>query len=178
MDVNAPHLRFKDQNRLERTWTIHLIALEKITKGTILIVVALRMLTLLGQDVHELAVNFVTRHGIDVGNRYAQAVLERLLGAGDKQLITWSTVAFVYATFLLIEGLGLWYQKKWAEYLTAAGTALLIPLELFEIYERFTAIRVAILVVNVFIVWYLVTRLMDEAKLAGSITGKTVRGNA
>jgi len=87
-------------------------------------------------------------------------------------------VAFVYATFLLIEGLGLWYQKKWAEYLTAAGTALLIPLELFEIYERFTAIRVAILVVNVFIVWYLVTRLMDEAKLAGSITGKTVRGNA
>ena len=74
MDVNAPHLRFKDQNRRERTWTIHLIALEKITKGTILIIVALRMLTLLGQDVHEWAVNFVSRHGIDVGNRETGAV--------------------------------------------------------------------------------------------------------
>jgi uncharacterized membrane protein (DUF2068 family) len=178
MDVNAPHLRFKDQNRRERTWTIHLIALEKITKGTILIIVALRMLTLLGQDVHEWAVNFVSRHGIDVGNRYAQAVLERLLGVSDKQLITWSTVALIYSTFLFIEGLGLWYQKRWAEYLTAAGTALLIPLELFEIYERFTPLRVAILVINVFIVWYLVTRLMDETRLRAEAVQEAIRGNA
>jgi uncharacterized membrane protein (DUF2068 family) len=162
MDVTAPHLRFKEQGRRERTWTVRLIAIDKLSKGTILILVALRMLTLLGQDVHEWAVEFVSRHGIDVGNRYAQLVLERLIGVGTKQLITWSSVALVYSLVLFVEGFGLWYQKRWAEYITAIGTALLIPLELYEIYERFTWIRMAIIVVNVFIVWYLSTRLRDE----------------
>jgi uncharacterized membrane protein (DUF2068 family) len=68
----------------------------------------------------------------------------------------------VYSALLFTEGLGLWFQKRWAEYLTAIGTALLMPLELFEIYERFTFIRLAILILNGFIVWYLVTRLRDE----------------
>lgn len=162
MDVTAPHIRYKDQDRRERTWTIRLIAIDKITRGTVLILVALKLLTLLGKDVHEWALQFVTRHGIDIANRYAQAVLERLVGVGNRQLVTWSAAALVYSMLLFIEGLGLWYQKRWAEYITAVGTALLIPLELFEIYERFTWIRLAILLINAFIIWYLANRLRAE----------------
>lgn len=177
MDVTAPHIRYKDQDRRERTWTIRLISLEKISKGTILILVALRMLTLLGKDVHEWAEQFVTRHGIDIANRYAQLVLEKLVGVGNKQLVTWSILAFIYSMLLFIEGLGLWYQKRWAEYITAIGTALFIPLELYEIYERFTWLRVAILVINAFVVWYLATRLRDEHRVVfgGNNTVSTSR---
>src|SRR5258708_28257514 len=143
---------------------IHFIALEKTIKGTVLIIVAFKLLTLFDRDVHTWAADFVTRHGIDIGNRYIQAGIERLVGIGNTQSVEFSVVALVYAGLLFTEGIGLWLQKRWAEYLTAISTALLIPLEVYEIYQRFTWVRIAILAINIFIVWYLSTRLKDEKK--------------
>lgn len=171
MPMSKPHLRYKKQTRRERTLTIHLISLEKTIKAIVLIVVAFKLLSLIDQDVHKWASDFVTRHGIDIGNRYVHSALEKLVGVGNGQIITWSSVAFVYSSVLLTEALGLWFQKRWAEYLTAISTGLLMPLEIYEIYERFTVVRVGILIINGFIVWYLATRLRDEKKEMVEITG-------
>jgi phosphoribosylanthranilate isomerase len=153
--------------------TIHLIAIEKTIKAVILIVVGFKLLTLVGQDVHAWASDFVARHGIDIGNRYVQAALERLVGISSGQIAFWSMVALVYSAVLLVEASGLWLQKRWAEYLTVVSTALLVPLELYEIYERFTWVRIAILAINIFIVWYLATRLRDEKKeTIGDVDGR------
>jgi uncharacterized membrane protein (DUF2068 family) len=165
MGLNAPHLRYKDQTKRERTWTIHFIALEKIVKGSVLIVVAVKLLSFINGDIHAWAADFIVRHGIDIANRYVSSALERLVGIGNNELITWSTIAFIYSTLLFTESLGLWFQKRWAEYLTAISTALFLPIEAYEIYERFTWIRVSILVLNIFVVWYLATRLKDEKTL-------------
>ena len=166
--MKKPHLRYRNQTPRERTWTIHFIAFEKALKGVVLLAIALRMLTLFNRDVHAWAGDFVTRHGIDLTNRYVQTALERLSGVGNKQLVAFSVVAVVYAALLFTESVGLWLQKRWAEYLTAFATALFIPFELYELYERFTWVRIAILVLNVFVVWYLVTRLRDEKKEANN----------
>lgn len=165
--MNRPHLRYKDQTGRERTWTIHFIALEKMLKGAVVIVIAVELLTFLNSDIHAWALDFVDRHGIDAGNRFVHSALEHLVGVHNNQLITWSSIAVAYAALLFTEGLGLWFQKRWAEYLTAVGTALLLPLEIYEIYEKFTWLRIGIFILNIFIVWYLVTRLRDEKVLAG-----------
>lgn len=168
--MNRPHLRYKDQTRRERTWTIHFIALEKILKGTVVIVIAVELLTFINGDIHAWALDFVDRHGIDAGNRFVHSALEHLVGVQNGQLITWSSIAVVYAALLFTEGLGLWFQKRWAEYLTAVGTALLLPLEIYEIYEKFTWLRLGIFILNIFIVWYLITRLRDEKVVSGEFT--------
>ena len=162
MPLSKPHLRYKKQTPRERTITIHLISLEKTVKAIILIFVGLKLLSLFGQDIHAWAADFVTRHGIDIGNRYVQMMLEKLTGVSNSQIVTWSVVAFFYSGVLLVEALGLWLQKRWAEYFTAISTALLIPIEIYEIYERVTWVRIAALAINIFIVWYLATRLRDE----------------
>ena len=149
-----------------------MISIEKTVKAVILIIVGFKLATLVNQDVHTWAADFVTRHGIDIGNRFVHAALQRLVGITSSQIITFSVVAFFYSTVLLVEAAGLWLQKRWAEYLTAISTALLMPLEIYEIYERFTWVRVAILLINAFIVWYLVTRLRDEKKEVVEITGE------
>jgi phosphoribosylanthranilate isomerase len=171
MPLSQPHLRYKTQTRRERTLTIHLISIEKTVKALVLIVVGLKLLTLFDQDVHAWASDLVTRHGIDVGNRFVHAALERLVGVTNSQIVTFGVVALFYSAVLLVEATGLWLQKRWAEYLTAISTALLLPLELYEMYERFTWVRIAIFVINVFIVWYLVTRLRDENKETIAGTG-------
>jgi uncharacterized membrane protein (DUF2068 family) len=162
--TSKPHLRYKAQTPRERTLTIHLISIEKTIKAAVLLIVGFKLLTLVGQDLHSWASDFVTGHGIDVGNRYVQAALERLVGVTGGQIVTSAVVAIVYSGVLLIEATGLWLQKRWAEYLTSISTALLIPLEVYELYERFTWVRISILSINMFIVWYLFTRLRDEKK--------------
>jgi len=165
--LKTPHLRYKNQTPRERTWTIHFISIMKVVKGLILVAVGIKLLTLLGRDVEAWATDFVTRHGIDLANKFVHSVLEKLSGVGNTQLVEFSTVAFLYSALLFTEGVGLWLQKRWAEYLTAIATSLLIPLEIYEIYEKFTWVRVGILVLNLFIVWYLITRLKDEKNESG-----------
>ncbi len=168
--MKGPHIRYKLQTGRERTWTICFIALERVIKGTIVLVIAFKLLSFLDRNVHDLAENFITRHGINSANRVVHAALERLVGIGNTQLIELSVGAVVYSASLYLEGIGLWLQKRWAEYLTTILTALLIPLEIYEAIEKFTFVRILILAFNVFIVWYLSTRLLDESNENRSLT--------
>ncbi|MBS1795737.1 MAG: DUF2127 domain-containing protein [Acidobacteria bacterium] len=162
--MNKPHLRYKNQTPKERDWTIHIIAVLKFLKGVVLLVVGIKLLTLLNRDVAEWAMAFVNRHGIDAENRFVHAVMEKLAGVDRNQLMMMSGGAFLYSTLQLTEGVGLWFEKRWAEYLTVVATSLFVPLEVYELVEKFTWVRVVILLVNLAIVWYLATRLKDEKK--------------
>jgi uncharacterized membrane protein (DUF2068 family) len=63
--------------------------------------------------------------------------------------------AFSYAGISMVEGIGLYLEKAWAEYLTLAITASFLPWEIFEIIRRVTTTRVGLLVANVLIFIYL-----------------------
>ena len=52
-------------------------------------------------------------------------------------------------SLLLTEGIGLLMRKHWAEYFTVISTAVFIPLEVYEIFHRFTLTKVGVLAVNV-----------------------------
>jgi len=56
----------------------------------------------------------------------------------------------------VVAGVGLWMQKRWAEWLTVIITASLIPLEVWELIFRPTIGIGAVLVANTAIVIYLV----------------------
>lgn len=70
---------------------------------------------------------------------------------------TLKLVAAVFVVYALIEGLeavGLWYQRRWAEYLTLIVTASLLPLELYELSLRLSVLTIAInLAVVVYLLW-------------------------
>jgi uncharacterized membrane protein (DUF2068 family) len=54
-----------------------------------------------------------------------------------------------------IEAVGLWYTKRWAEYLTFIATTLLLPLEIYELTHRVSALKIIGFIVNVAVVVYL-----------------------
>ncbi len=60
-----------------------------------------------------------------------------------------------YALLEGAEAIGLWWQKRWAEYLTFIATALLLPLEIYEISHKISPFKVLAFVINVAIVIYL-----------------------
>lgn len=158
------HIRYKKQTPKQRHWTIHLISIWKIVKGILAVFIGIKLLTLLDRDVSLWFADFLARHNIDAENRYVHAVAEKLVGMTNNKLILFSIASFLYAALDFVEGIGLWLEKRWAEWLTAVATSLFVPIELYEIYERFTWIRVLILVINLFVIWYLITRLRDEER--------------
>jgi len=82
--------------------------------------------------------------------------LEKVLHLDSSELLVVLTVLIAYAVSESVEAYGLWRERRWAEYLTVIATSGLLPLEIRELLERVTVLRVVGLVVNVVIVAYLV----------------------
>ena len=53
------------------------------------------------------------------------------------------------------EMIGLWYAKRWAEYLTFLATIALIPLEIDELFKKVSALKIGVFVINVAVAAYL-----------------------
>jgi uncharacterized membrane protein (DUF2068 family) len=60
-----------------------------------------------------------------------------------------------YALLEGAEAVGLWFQKRWAEYLTFIATTLLLPLEVYELARTVSPFKVIAFVINLAIVIYL-----------------------
>ena len=139
--------------------TLLLIALFKLFKGVVLLMVAIGALRMLHRDVSAAVMHWIDFLRVDPDNQFIHRLIVRSFGIEAKQLKEISAGTFFYSSILLTEGVGLLMKKHWAEYFTVISTAVFIPLEIYEIFHRFTWVRVAVLAVNVAIVWYLVDRI-------------------
>ena len=142
-------------------WII-LIGLFKLAKAVGLLIVGIGLLKLIHRDVAATVAHWVERFRVDPDNRHIHQALSRVLRVTPRQLKEISAGTFIYAGVFLTEGIGLLMRKHWAEYMTIISTSLFIPLELYEIIERFTLIRVLVMAINVAIVWYLFLRLKKK----------------
>jgi len=135
-----------------------LISVFRLAKALVLVAVALGALHLLDRAVaarvHTAldALPFVARHPA------VEEATTKVTGASRKHLEIAAWVGLGYAALFATEGVGLWLQRVWAEYLTIVATTSFIPFEVYELTRRFTPIRLGALVVNVAIVAYLVVR--------------------
>lgn len=55
-----------------------------------------------------------------------------------------------------VEGVGLWRERRWAEYLTIVTSSLLLPFEFIAVVHHLTLIRTGVLLANAVIVAYLI----------------------
>ncbi len=143
----------------QRSTTLLAIAIFKLFKGVLLLLVGIGALRLLHRDVGEVVSHWVDVLGVDPDNRYIHRLLSRAFAVSPKQLKEASVGTFVYAGLLLTEGTGLFLRKRWAEYFTIITTAGLIPLEVYEIHRHLTATKSVVLLINVAIVIYLIARV-------------------
>jgi len=71
---------------------------------------------------------------------------------------TLTKIGLLVCAYAILEGaeaVGLWFQKRWAEYLTLVATALLLPLEIFELTHRLSPLKIVTFLLNVAVVVYL-----------------------
>jgi len=138
------------------------VALLEATKGVIVIGAGFGLLTLLHHDVRQLAVALVTRLHIDPERHSAGVFLHAAAQLNDARLWGLAALAFAYSALRLLEAYGLWRARRWGVWLGAAGGAIYIPVELYELWHKPGLLKVVTLALNVAIVAYLVWNLYRQ----------------
>ena len=81
--------------------------------------------------------------------------LRRAFDAPTRALALLGAALVGYALLEGVEAVGLWWARRWAEYLTFVATAVLLVPELYELARGATPLRGVTLVVNLAVVVYL-----------------------
>lgn len=154
--------------RSRRDPIVVLIAVFKLLKAMGLVAGAAAALELLRPERAAWVRDQLT-HGSMVAEHHLVArVLAPILRLSPQKLEAAGIVLLLYAALFLTEGIGLLMQRRWAEYLTVIATASLIPIEIWEVAHRATAMRIGILLLNVAVVIYLWWKLKRRGSGSGS----------
>jgi len=132
-----------------------LIAAFKLAQAALFVAIGVGALRLLHKDVGDELARLADHLRFNPESRLVNFVLDNASLLTDKLLRRIGAVVFIYAALDLVEGLGLYLEKTWAEYMTLLITGSFLPWEVFEIFRRVTAIRVALLTVNLLVFIYL-----------------------
>ena len=82
--------------------------------------------------------------------------IRHLLDSSQHTLTLVTLGLIAYGALQLVEGVGLWMLKRWGEYVAVVATSAFLPLEVYELTEKISWLKVAALVVNLVAVCYLV----------------------
>ena len=143
---------------------LRLIAVFKFLKSAALIALGVGAFKSLHKDLGGLAEHWVEALRFDPGSRYVVMFLAKVSNLHPDQIKKLGLVSFLYAGLFLAEGTGLWLQKRWGEWLTVIITSSLLPVEIYEIYRYPSAVKVAVLALNLGIVVYLIYRIRGAGK--------------
>jgi uncharacterized membrane protein (DUF2068 family) len=150
---------------LRDAFVLRLLAVERGVRGLLLLALAYGIWRF---DSSRLAVERVfdsylpalrplaSKLSIDLQDTSPVRLLEQAFTAKHSTLLIVATVVLLYAMLQLTEAVGLWLIKRWGEYVAAVATSVFIPLEIYELVEQITWVRVIAFVVNLFAIAYLV----------------------
>jgi uncharacterized membrane protein (DUF2068 family) len=96
--------------------------------------------------------------GGDAGSTQARGILgyfSRVFTYSPSHLARLGLIVTGYAVLEAVEMVGLWRNRRWAEYLTSIAVAAFIPLEIYELSKGVSAFKVVAFVINVLVLAYL-----------------------
>jgi uncharacterized membrane protein (DUF2068 family) len=145
---------------------IRVVAFFEGAKGLLVLLAGFGLLACIHQDIHAAAMRLVSHFHLNPASSYPRIFLDLTERVNDSKLWAMALAAAAYALLRLIEAVGLWFRKKWAEWFAVLTGSIYLPLELFEIMRGVTWPRVTLLAVNLGVVSYLVKELLKQPQHA------------
>jgi len=144
---------------------IRLIAAERFLRGLVLLGAGIYLLAHVRSDFGRIADHLMRRVELDPHRPFLRHLIEKLHRLRAGTVVITGIAALGYGILELVEGVGLWLDQLWAEYLTVIATSLLVPFEVYELARRPSLLKAAGIVVNVAIVAYLAHALRRRVAL-------------
>src|SRR4051812_35589624 len=113
-----------------------LIATMKLVKAAFLITAGIAALELIDPAIAERLLHWTGEIQHDFSRDVMLKTLQRILKIDPQKLRLVAFGTFLYAALFITEGIGLWMDQRWAEWLTIVSTAGLIPIEIYELVKE------------------------------------------
>ena len=143
---------------------LHIVALFEGAKGLLVLLVGFGLLSFIHKDVHESAQRLVEHIHLNPASHYPRIFLELTEHINDTKLWGMAIAAAMYFVVRMVEAVGLWLRKSWAEWFAVLTGGMYIPIEIFEVARSVTWPRVTLLVVNLGVVSYLLFILIRNGE--------------
>ena len=149
---------------LRDTFILRFLALERGVRGLLLLALAYGVWRFDGSrgaleqvfDSYLPALKpLADRLGVDLQETGPVHLIQQAFTAEHSTLLLVALGVLAYGVLELVEAVGLWFMKRWGEYVAVVGTAAFVPLELHEILAKVTWLRIAALIINLFAIAYL-----------------------
>jgi uncharacterized membrane protein (DUF2068 family) len=140
------------------------IAVYKLVKVLLLLALAYGEVRLRDASLAAKLVTWASARPLGLEHDVATRFLQWFSGLSASRVHALRIVTLSYAAVFATEGIGLWMQKQWAEWLTVIITASLIPLEVWELVFRPNIGKAAVLIANTAIVIYLAWHVRSKSR--------------
>ena len=140
------------------------IAVYKFLHALFFIGIGIGAHRLLHKDIADQIDLFARHLRFNPESRLVTFVLEKASLINDPILRRIGLFAFCYAALTMLEGIGLYLEKAWGEFLTLAITASFLPWELFEIYRHVSWIHIGLFAINILVFMYLLDLVVARAR--------------
>ncbi len=140
---------------LARFGMLRTIALYKLLKVAILLLAAWGEVRLHDATLAAKLLSWAANRPQGLEHDLVTRALAWFSGLSESRVHALRFVTLTYAAVFAVEGVGLWMQRRWAEWLTTGITASLIPLEVWELIHRPSIGAVLVIIANILIAGYL-----------------------
>jgi uncharacterized membrane protein (DUF2068 family) len=150
---------------LRQLTILRVLAVERVVRGVILIAAAygIHRFSSAQRSLQDsfgrllpAARPLAKRLGLDLDHSSIVREATKALNARHGTLTLLAIGLLLYGLLELVEGVGLWRARRWAEYLTVVATAAFLPLEVHELLKTVTITKVGAFAINILAVVYLV----------------------
>jgi len=145
-------------------------------KGLIVLLAGFGALSLLGkdpEDLRSLACELVDWLNLDPEHYLPSLFIDAATRMTDTGLWLAASIGFLYAFFRLLEAYGLWFERNWAAWLAVVSGGIYLPIEIYKLAEKFTWIRISVLVLNLAVVLAMALVLWRNNRLAAGAAQTT-----
>ena len=139
-----------------------MIAIFKFAQALLFLAIGFGARRLLHKDVGDELAILADHLRFNPESRVVNFVLDKASLLNDPMLRRIGLAAICYAALGIAEGIGLYLEKAWGEYLTLAITISFLPWEIWEIVRRLTWIRAGLLCINILVFVYLLNLVVKE----------------
>src|ERR1700730_16477961 len=157
----------KAAERHRRRTALRAVASLELAKGLVVLLLGFGAVSLVHKDAWDVAETLL--HFLHVNpdhHHYAQVFLNLADNVTDAKLWAMAAGAAAYSIVRFVEAYGLWRERPWAEWFALISGTLYVPFEAYELVRRTTPIHVAVLLINLVIVFYMLyLRLLAKAEI-------------
>lgn len=149
--------------------TLRGIAIFEAAKGLLVLLGGIGLFELVHRDVQQIAEQLIAHTHLNPANGYPRIFLDLASKITDGKLFALALLALAYALIRLAEAYGLWFERRWAQWLGAVSGGIYVPIEIYELFRHSSAIKFIVLVANLAIVVFLGWRLAKQKTAVDSI---------